>query len=406
MRQVFILAGLFFYLSVHGQTYAIIAERLIDVKHNKIIDHPTVIVDKNKIAAIYTNSKVADSMIVIHLEGHTLLPGLMDVHTHILAGTDDYEKDLYGNSPSFRSLRAVSHLSTSLQNGFTTIRDVCTEGAGFADVDISRAIDSGYIQGPRVFASGRGIAATNRYVPSPKNENWEVSLPSGTQYASGKDECTKAVREQISRGVRWIKLFSDWGTPTYDPEEIETIVKEAKKYNVPVAAHATTKEGMRYAILAGVRSIEHGTAFNDSLIQLAVQHNAYWTPTVSVFEYHNLTAILENQYKFLKKANALKLKIVCGTDVGSFPWTINEAKELEFYVSKADITPMEAIKTATVNAAELLGIESSLGSLEKGFIADIIAVKGDPLNDITVLQHVDFVMKDGKIYKQVTVRQN
>jgi imidazolonepropionase-like amidohydrolase len=321
-----------------------------------------------------------------------------------LAGTSEYNKDLYENSPSFRALRSVSYLSTTLRNGFTTIRDVCTEGAGFADVDISRAIDSGYISGPRLFPSGKGIAATDRYVPSPKNQNWELSLPSGTQYASGNDECTKAVREQIARGVTWIKLFSDWRTPTFNFEEIKTIVNEAKKYNVAVAAHATTKEGIRMAILAGVKSIEHGDAFDDSLIQLAVKNRVYWSPTISVYEYYQATDILINKYKSLNKAYKSKLKIVCGTDIGSFPWTLNQAKELEYYVKKGGLTPMDAIKTATVNAAELLGIEDRLGSLTIGFLADIIAVKGSPLEDITLLQDVAFVMKEGKIYKQVPVK--
>jgi imidazolonepropionase-like amidohydrolase len=200
--------------------------------------------------------------------------------------------------------------------------------------------------------------------------------------------------------VNWIKLFSDWGTPTYDPEEIEAVVREAKKYHVSVAAHATTKEGIRAAILAGVRSIEHGNAFDDSLIQLATKHNVYWSPTISVMEFHNAKVYLDNLYSSLKKANAAKLKVVCGTDAGSFPWTINEAKELEYYVNKAGFSPMEAIRTATVNAAELLGIDNRLGSLEKGFIADIIAVKGNPLQDITLLQNVSFVMKEGKVFKR------
>jgi imidazolonepropionase-like amidohydrolase len=395
MKLLLVITGLFLFHSVFGQTYALIADRIIDVKNNKTTDQSIIIV------AINSGHLIPDSAIAIHLEGCTLLPGLIDVHTHILAGSDDYAKDLYENSPSFRSLRAVSHLATALQNGFTTLRDVCSEGAGFADVDISRAIDSGYIAGPRIFASGKGIAATGRYVPSAKNQNWEIALPSGTQYVSGKDECTRAVREQVSRGVSWIKLFSDWGTPTFNSEEIETVVREAKKYNIPVAAHATTKEGIRMAVLAGVKSIEHGTAFDDSLITMASENHVYWSPTVSVFEYHRMNGLLENQYKFLKKALGSKLKIACGTDIGSFPWTINEAKELEYYVRNGGFTPMEAIKTATVNAAELLGIESKLGSLEKGFLADIIAVKGNPLQNISALQNVVFVMKDGKIYKQV-----
>jgi imidazolonepropionase-like amidohydrolase len=332
-----------------SQTYAIVADRLIDVKNDKVIDNPTIIVQNKRITEIrYDQSYPADAIVII-LKGYSLLPGLMDVHTHILAGTDDYDKDLYSNSPSYRALRAAKHLSISLQNGFTTIRDVCTEGAGFADVDISRAIDSGFINGPRVIASGKGIAATNRYVPLPRVQNWELSLPSGTQYATGRDECIKAVREQVSRGIKWLKLYSDWGTPTFNYEEIEAIVKEAKKYKVQVAAHATSAEGIRMAILAGVRSIEHGDEFNDSLISLAIKNKVYWSPTSTVFEYFGGGSQLDTTCYYLGKAMKAGLKIVCGTDIGSFPWTTNEAKELEYYVKKAGFTPMQAIKTATIN---------------------------------------------------------
>lgn len=397
MKLLPVIIGLFVFNSGFGQTYAIIADRIIDCKNGKQLDNPVIIVQRDRIADIRFDNRYPDSAIVVDLKGYSLLPGLIDVHTHILAGTDDYDKDLYQNSTSYRALRAAKHLSISLENGFTTLRDVCTEGAGFADVDISRAIDSGFIIGPRVIPSGRGIAATNRYVPFPTMQNWELDLPSGAQYATGIDECTKAVREQVSRGVKCIKLFSDWGTTTFNYEEISTVIKEAKKYNIPVAAHATTREAIRMAILAGVRSIEHGEAFDDSLIQLAIKNNVYWSPTISVYENYHVD--LTGMYKQLNNANKAKLKIVCGTDAGSVPWTINQAKELEYYVKKAGFSPMDAIRTATVNAAELLRMENRIGSLEKGFIADIVAVKGNPLNDITLLQNISFVMKEGKIYK-------
>jgi len=400
MRICILFIILFTFCSAIGQTFAIKADRLIDVRNSKVINQPVVVVEKNKIVDVLSGNSVPANATIIDLKGYTILPGMMDVHTHVLAGEEDYDKDLYSNSPSFRALRAVRNLAISLQNGFTTLRDVCSEGAGFADVDISRAIDSGYIVGPRLFTSGKGIAATSRYVPSPKNQNWELTLPSGTQYATGTDECTKAVREQISRGVSWIKLYSDWGTPTFNFEEIKTIVDESKKYHVNVEAHATTKEGIRMDILAGVRSIEHGFAFDDSLIGLAVRNKTFWSPTVSVLEYHGATGLLIDHYKSLNKAYKENLKIVCGTDIGSFPWTVNEAKELEYYVSKAGLTQMDAIKTATINAAELLGLDNKLGSVEKGFFADIIAVKGNPLDDISLLQKVAFVMKEGKIYKR------
>jgi imidazolonepropionase-like amidohydrolase len=264
-------------------------------------------------------------------------------------------------------------------------------------VDLRKAIDSGYIQGPRILASGRGIAATGFYLPYPARQNWDIELPSGTQHASGHDECIKVVRDEISHGVNWIKLFADWGYPTFNYEEMKAVVDEAKKRNVFVAAHATSKEGIRMAILAGARSIEHGDDFDDSLIQLALTNHVYWSPTISVDEFFG--SPMDSIYKYLNRAYQKKLKIVLGTDIGSFPWKNNEAKELEYYVKKAGLSPMDAIKTATINAAELLN-KRDLGQIQKNFLADIIAVKGNPLDDITLLQHVAFVMKEGKIFKQ------
>ncbi|HEX2682856.1 MAG TPA: amidohydrolase family protein, partial [Ferruginibacter sp.] len=315
----------------------------------------------------------------------------------------DFALDLYQNSPSFRSLRAVNHLKIALQNGFTTIRDLCTEGAGYADVDIGRAIDSGYITGPRVFASGRGIAATGSYVPRPGKQNWELELPAGTQYVSGVAECLKAVREQENRNVKWIKLFSDWGyDETFSKEEIQAVIEDAKRWPIPVAAHAKSKPGIRNSILYGARSIEHGDQFDDSLIQLAIKNNVFWCPTIS-WEINN-GRTYPGKFEMLNRAYKQGLKIVCGTDIGSFPWTVNQAKELEYYVKKAGMTNMDAIKTATLNAAELLGLSNELGSVEKKYTADIIAVKGDPTVNIEALQQVVFVMKQGVVYKTVSVK--
>jgi imidazolonepropionase-like amidohydrolase len=395
---VLYLGGIFLSEVGFGQTYAILAARLIDCKSGLVNNHPVVVVREDKILSINYTNTVPDSAIVIRLDGYTLLPGLMDVHTHILADGGDYDQDLYEHSPAYRALRAVKYLSDALQTGITTVRDVCSEGAGFADVDLSRAVDSGFIAGPRIFPAGPGIAATGRYLPSPSTENWELSLPSGSQNVTGRDECVKAVREQTSRRVRWIKLFADWGRPTFSLEEMKAVVDEANKAGISVAAHASSRQGISWAIQAGVRSIEHGNAFDDSLIQMAVDRQIYWCPTISVFEYFGEP--LDSNYKYLNRANKRNVKIVMGTDIGSFPWANNEAKELEYYVRKAGFTPMEAIRTATVNAAELLKQDNKLGRIEKDFIADIIGVKGNPLEDIRLLQDVGFVMKGGKIYKQ------
>jgi imidazolonepropionase-like amidohydrolase len=382
-----------------AQTYAILADRLIDGKSDQALSNPTVIVRQGRIVDINFNRVIPDSAIVIELKGYSLLPGLMDVHTHLLAGPDDYDKDLYGNSPSYRAVRAVMHLRTALNNGITTLRDVCSEGAGFADVDLARAVDSGFVDGPRVFPAGPGIAATGQYLPFGFEQNWTIDLPAGTQYATGVDECVKAVREQRSRGVKWIKLYADFLTPTFSLEEMKAIVSEANKLGIQVAAHAQGPTGIRLAIEAGVRSIEHGVSFSDSLIRLALAHGTYWSPTLSVFEQHS-SPFLDSMYYYLNRAYKAKVPIVMGTDIGSFPWDINETRELEFYVRKGGLSPMDAIRTATVNTAKLLRIENKLGQIQKGYIADIIAVKGNPLDDIRLLQQVDFVMKAGKVYKR------
>jgi len=382
-----------------AQTYAILADRLIDGKSEQAIPNPTVIIRQGKIIDVNFNRGIPDSAIVIDLKGHTILPGLMDVHTHLLGITGDYEKDLYDHSPSFRALRAVRNLRAALNNGITTLRDVCSEGAGYADVDLAKAVDSGFVDGPRIFPAGKGIAATGAYQPFAWDQNWTLELPYGTQYATGTDECIKAVREQYSRGVKCIKMYADFITPTFSAEEMNAIIREANKLGLEVAAHANTRGGIRLAIEAGVRSIEHGREFNDSLIKLAVAHGTYWCPTLLTMERHP-RPYLDSMHKYLNHAYKAKLPIVMGTDIGSAPWNINETKELEYYVRAAGLTPMDAIKTATLNAASLLHIENSLGQIQKGFIADIIAVPGDPLEDITLLQRVDFVMKEGMVIKR------
>jgi imidazolonepropionase-like amidohydrolase len=382
-----------------AQTYAILADRLIDGKSEQPLSNPTIIVRQGKIVDVNFTHSIPDSAIVIELKGQTVLPGLMDVHTHLLADGGDYDKDLYGNSPSYRALRAVMHLRTALNNGITTLRDVCSEGAGFADVDLARAVDSGFVEGPRVYPAGPGIAATGQYLPFGNEQNWTIDLPAGTQYATGVDECIKVVREQRSRGVKWIKMYADFLTPTFSPEEMKAIVGEANKLGIQVAAHAQSTAGIRLAIEAGVRSIEHGVRFNDTLIRLAVAHGTFWAPTLTVLQ-DRPASIMDTMYKYLNHAYKAGVPIVMGTDIGSFPWDINEIRELEIYVRKAGLTPMDAIKTATLNTARLLRIENKLGQIQKGYIADMIAVKGNPLEDIALLQQVDFVMKEGKIYKR------
>ncbi len=382
-----------------AQKYAILADKLIDVKSGNVIENPVVVVLNNKIIDVNSNGQIPTDATVVRLDGYTLMPGMIDCHTHILSDGVDYSADIYGNSPTFRALRSVKHLSLLLQNGFTSIRDLGSEGASIADTDIAKAIDSGYVSGPRLFSAGRGIAATASYVPRPRTQNWEVSLPVGAQYASGKDECIKAAREQSNSGQKWIKIFSDWNDHgTFSSEEINSITGEARKYRIPVAAHAKTKDAIRMCIVAGVRSIEHGDEFNDELIAMAVKSGVFWCPTI-LDEERNLVSS-EIKYNFLNRAYKSNLKIVCGSDSGSSSWTINPAKEIGLFVSKGGLSPLDAIRTSTLNGAQLLQKDKEIGSIEIGFMADIIGMKGNPLDDISLLQNVGFVMKNGVIYKQ------
>lgn len=404
----FILTCYFSSLSifVYSQTYAIKADKLINGKANVALNNPIVIVSNGKIVEINFNNHVPDSAKLIDLTGYSILPGLIDAHTHLLTdASDDYGKELYSNSSSFRSLRAVDHLKRSLENGFTTIRDLCTEGAGFADVDLSKAVNMRYIPGPRIYPATKGIATTGRYAPGLRNQNWDIELPSGTQFVSGTAECLKAVREQISRGAKWIKVFIDWGKVSFTFDEISTIVQEAKRYNVMVAAHAQSGEGIELAIKAGVKSIEHGDGFTERLIKMAIDSNIFWCPTISYGESQN-DPKLHLKYEMLAKAYKQGMKIVLSTDAGSgFSWKINECRELEFYVKNAGFSSMDAIKSGTSIAAELLGRQDDLGQIEKNYVADIIAVKGNPLENIILLQNVSFVMKDGIVYKQPEQKQ-
>ena len=383
---------------ISAQTLAIKADRLFNGKADNIISNPVIIIHKNKIVDINFENHIPDSAEVVDLSGHTILPGLIDVHTHLLHDGGDYNVNLYNHSPSFRAVRAVSHLDIALKNGFTTVRDVCTEGAGYADIDLEKAINQGYISGPKIIPSTKGIATTGQYYPSPKYQNWEIELPSGTKYVSGEKECREVVREQISRGAKWIKVYADWSAVSFTYDEISSIVEEAKRFNVSVAAHATTKEGIALAIKAGAKSIEHGDSFDEELIEKAIAAGVYWCPTMTVYEYYKVPS--ESKYKNLKKAYKNGLKIVLGTDVGSFPWTTNQAKELEYYVNIIGMRPVDAIKSGTSFAAEMLNMQNEIGQIESGFIANIIAVKGNPLDDITLLQKIDFVMKEGEIYKR------
>ena len=272
---------LFLSSQLFGQTFAIKADALLDVKAEKLIKDVVVIVYKNKIVEINNKNQVPDTAEVIDLKDCTILPGLIDGHTHIMTNGENYEMDLYSHSPVYRSLRATSNLKTSLLNGFTTIRDVGNEGTGFSDVDICRCLDEGLISGPRLIPSAKGIAIKGFYFPLTLYQNWQLDFPNGAQMVSGIEECIAAVRDQSSKGARWIKVYLDWGTlkgikTIFSAEELSAIMETAHNLGLEVAVHAESKGAIKLAIDLGARSIEHGDEFESDLVDIAISKNIFW----------------------------------------------------------------------------------------------------------------------------------
>jgi imidazolonepropionase-like amidohydrolase len=396
------------------------AARMIDGKSSQVITPGVVVIRNNKIESV--GGAAPAGATVIELGDMTLLPGLIDAHVHALLQGDvtaeDYDVQLFKESLAYRALRASRALKIGLENGFTTMRDLETEGAMYTDVDLKHAINNGVIPGPRLVVSTRAMSVTGGYGPSGYSP--EVTYPMGVQIVDGVEGGRKAVREQIGHGADWIKVYADRsyfidkdGTlssiPTFTLEEMKAIVDEAHRLRHKVAAHAMARPGIANSIAAGVDSIEHGVAIPDDLMEQMVAKGIWLCPTLTVTEYVAPGRAAEGRSIWAQMpvfhrdsfARAVKrgVKIAFGTDIGGFPWDINGAKEFE-YETRNGMTPMQAIQTATRNAAELLDMSDRVGTLESGKFADVVAVPGNPLQDITAMQRVAFVMKDGVIYKR------
>jgi len=408
-------------LSLHAQApkqIAIRAGHLIDGKSDQPVSNALILVEAGKVVSVTPGGAPPAGAQVVDLSQATVLPGFMDMHTHILLQGDvtaaDYDEQLLKQSIPYRAILAARNAHIALDHGFTTIRDLETEGAMYADVDVKMAIERREVPGARIFASTRAMAPTGAYPLF--GYSWELSVPHGVQVVDGVENARLAVREQISHGADWIKYYSDHGYyftsdgvlhshVNFTDEEARAIVQETHRLGHKVAAHSIGSDGIAASLRAGVDSVEHGDGFTPELLDQAIQQGAYWCPTITVGAYvapgrgGNWKPMVDAEKKAFQEGLRKGIKIVFGTDVGGFPWTeLNQAREFRYYVDYG-MTPMQAIRTATVTAAEMLGWSDRLGAIEAGKIADIVAVAGDPLKDITELENVRFVMKDGVIYK-------
>lgn len=405
------------------------AGRLIDVRSGRVIENQGILIEGERIKSIGPLASIERaapaSARVIDLSRATVLPGLADCHTHILLQGDittaDYDEQLLKESIPYRAIRATVAARAGLWNGFTVMRDLETEGAMYADVDVRNAINRRVIPGPRLFVATRAFSATGMYPL--QGYSWELKMPEGVQIVDGADNIRRAVREQVRFGADWIKFYADrryfmkdgalhsW--VNFTEEEMKALVDESHRLGRRVAAHAMGREGIEASLKVGVDSIEHGFGLDAEMMDRMVRQGVYWCPTIYVGVYVAegraaagapiWLTMLDLEAKAFGLAVRKGVKIAYGTDAGGYAWTENQAKEFAYMV-KYGMTPMQAIQSATVVAADLLERPNDLGAIEPGKFADIIAVGADPLRDITELERVRFVMKGGEVFRDEMTR--
>ena len=422
MRNLLLGLGLFFSSTMSAQkTILIKCGKLLDTKTGSTAEKQNILIKGNQVISISSNIVPADS--IIDLSNYFVMPGMIDCHTHVLLQGDitseDYDVQVLKESIPYRTIRATKSAEKSLMNGFTTIRDLGTEGAGFADVDIKKAINRGVTNGPRMIVSTLAMNTTGHYPLKVAAYPWELHFPKGVIEITGADEARRAVRQQIEQGADWIKIYADRGyyrlpdgsfrsIANFTTEEIKAIGEETLNSRKKLAAHAMTRDGILAAINAGASSIEHGSGMDEECMRVMADKGIYWCPTLFVNEF-----VAEGRAKLgspinlyfqqsieatFKKAIKMGVKLAYGTDIGGYDWNLAQAKDFTYFVQWG-LSPVQAIQTATTTAAELLGMQGKIGEIKEGAFADIIALKKDPTKDITALQNVDWVMKDGKVYK-------
>ena len=383
---------------------------------DKLATNQVVLIKGDRIAEVGPTErvKIPASAEILDLSHATVLPGLIDCHTHVFGNGPDFETQILRDSYQYRTLVALANAQKDLMAGFTTLRDLKTLGAMYSDVDLRNAIDRGIVQGPRMQVATRGIQATGGFIM--REYSTDVPLPSALEVVDSPWAGRQAVRDQVAHGADLIKVYAAYDfsftpegkmviPPTFTNEEVNAIVDEAHKKGRKVSCHALGGEGLRNCISAGVDSIEHGVDLEDSDIKLMVQKGIYLVPTLYHYQDdrekdmkkyggHSVAEVSERTFP---KAVAAGVKIAFGSGVGPFP---HGTQAVEFaYMVKFGMTPVQAIRAATIEAAQLMGWQDRLGSIEAGKFADLVAVEGDPTTDITELERVKFVMKGGHAFK-------
>jgi len=407
-----------------GAVTVIKAGTLIDGAGNTPRSNQIIVVRGNKIVSVgdAASSSIPQGARVIDLSHATVLPGLIESHTHIFLQGEEpadggYDVQLLKYPISYRAARATVSARRALEQGFTTIRDLETEGAGYGDIGIKEAVEQGFIPGPRMFVSTRAISSTagyplEGYAP-------EITVPKGAQLIDGPVEARKAARQQLDNGADWIKVYmthrswvDDKGNlisqPTLTVEELRAIVDETHGWHKKVACHAYNGIGLQRALDGGCDSIEHGLELTDANVAQMVRQGTWYCPTLMVYTFNPAPAGTPDGIRDQKrqdvhgpsfqKAMKAGVKIIFGTDVGGFPWTYPIAREFSM-MTELGMSPMEAIHSATSRPAEMLEMQGKIGVVAPGAFADIIALSDNPLQNIKILEHVGFVMKDGSVFK-------